>query len=444
MSDEYYIAESGKTKGPFSKAQLRSMWEHGLITSDTQYWTHGLDDWYLVANLLEGETRNEMGDPSGQTSVGYQTSPASNAPNLPQNVVASVEQSSSERDRGGERKPGKGVDAPKQKLGLGCFGVALAIAVLIAGTVWYEATTKSQQRPTVQVSSDESPERRASNELIKGGDYAKAIETDPQNPAPYLLRGRARFREAAAMGPYIGGIWEEMNDAVTDFQKCVELDPTSVNAYYFRGLALATRANWSVTGRTDNTAEALKDLESALSDFAKALELRPEHPDIVRDAQNKFRKIYEVAKAKFEEDESKAESRSPSQYLDRIKKFNNVMIETQLALEDVYQRWQEGTLYQSNDWMSPLQGACLKQRAECESVLRVKPPPEYEEEFAMEIEQAKAFDEEAAAYLQFLNAFTMRNISGADNAFRAALQAGIRAHQINSLRESWWKEHPLP
>src|SRR5205823_4938983 len=109
-----------------------------------------------------------------------------------------------------------------------------------------------------------------SDDFLKQGDYTKAIEADPQNSAAYFARGRGRFRESAAMEPYIGGRWEEMNDAIADFQKYVELDPTSVNAYYFRGLALATRANWSVTERTDNTAEALNDFETALSDFAKA------------------------------------------------------------------------------------------------------------------------------------------------------------------------------
>jgi tetratricopeptide (TPR) repeat protein len=445
------------------------MWDHGLITSDTQYWTHGLDDWYLVANLLEVETGKEMGDPSGQTSDGYQTSPASNAPNLPQNVVAMVEQSSNHKDRGSERKPAQGVDAPKQKLRLGCFRLALAIVALIAVAVWYNATTHFQQRPSAQAMSDDSRERRASNELIKEGAkhevvrvegrvvqltypaaisyYTKAIEADSQNPAAYFARGMALFRETTeTMNPGDVGRREKMNQMIDDFGKCLEIDSTTANdyyaaanAYYNRSLALATRANWGITEQTGDAAEELKDLEDARRDYAKALELRPERADMVKDAEDRARKIYEDTKSKFEDDERKA---TPSQNLDRMKKFNDVMIETQLALEDVYQRWQEVTLYQSNDWMSPLQAACLKQRVECESIMRVKAPPEYEEEFAMVIEEAKAFDKEAAAYLQFLNAFTMRNVYGADDAFRTALQAGIRAHQMNSLRESWWKAHP--
>jgi hypothetical protein len=53
MSADYYIEANGKTQGPYSMAQLRSMWDQGLITSDTQYWTESMDDWYLVSTLLE-------------------------------------------------------------------------------------------------------------------------------------------------------------------------------------------------------------------------------------------------------------------------------------------------------------------------------------------------------------------------------------------------------
>jgi hypothetical protein len=77
MSDIYYLAAGGETKGPYSKAQLKSMWDQGLITSETQYWTEGMDDWYLACTLLENEEEGsrrgpmevQAGDASPQTPV---------------------------------------------------------------------------------------------------------------------------------------------------------------------------------------------------------------------------------------------------------------------------------------------------------------------------------------------------------------------------------------
>src|SRR5437868_2287077 len=64
MLDDYYIDEAGETKGPYSKAQLRSMWDHGLITADTQYWAEGMSDWYLVETLLEPESQGSQTYPA--------------------------------------------------------------------------------------------------------------------------------------------------------------------------------------------------------------------------------------------------------------------------------------------------------------------------------------------------------------------------------------------
>lgn len=52
-ADEYYLCIDGETRGPYSAAQLRSMWNSGAITLDTQYWSDGLDDWYSVSNLFD-------------------------------------------------------------------------------------------------------------------------------------------------------------------------------------------------------------------------------------------------------------------------------------------------------------------------------------------------------------------------------------------------------
>src|SRR5215472_15500213 len=60
MPDDYYIAESGENKGLYSKAQLKSMWDQGLITSDTQYRTERMDDWYLLSTLLDPKEGQDL------------------------------------------------------------------------------------------------------------------------------------------------------------------------------------------------------------------------------------------------------------------------------------------------------------------------------------------------------------------------------------------------
>lgn len=55
MSDQYHILFNGETKGPYSKSQLKSMWDNGLITSNTHYWTDGMVAWLLVASLFESD-----------------------------------------------------------------------------------------------------------------------------------------------------------------------------------------------------------------------------------------------------------------------------------------------------------------------------------------------------------------------------------------------------
>jgi len=56
VSDEYYIYTGGQITGPYLTTQLRSMWDQGLLTSDTQYRTEGMADWHLLSALIEKES----------------------------------------------------------------------------------------------------------------------------------------------------------------------------------------------------------------------------------------------------------------------------------------------------------------------------------------------------------------------------------------------------
>ena len=86
-------------------------------------------------------------------------------------------------------------------------------------------------------------------------DYDEAIRIDPKFAYPYSNRGDARRLNG------------DVDLALTDLNQAVRLDPDFGNAYaYNRGLA------W----------EAKDDLQKALADFMKYVQLAPANPDGLR------------------------------------------------------------------------------------------------------------------------------------------------------------------
>jgi tetratricopeptide (TPR) repeat protein len=81
---------------------------------------------------------------------------------------------------------------------------------------------------------------------------AKAIELDPKNAAAYVSRGVGNYYVPSSLG---GGI----DLAIRDFQKAIELNPRSDEAYLWLGLAMR---------KSNRNAEARKA-------FARSLELNP-------------------------------------------------------------------------------------------------------------------------------------------------------------------------
>ena len=53
MEKVWHIAESGATKGPFSKASLGRMGAEGDLTRDTLVWTAGQDGWKKAGEVTE-------------------------------------------------------------------------------------------------------------------------------------------------------------------------------------------------------------------------------------------------------------------------------------------------------------------------------------------------------------------------------------------------------
>lgn len=98
---------------------------------------------------------------------------------------------------------------------------------------------------------------RGSARLVKGNldgavaDYSKAIELNPKHTEAYYNRGRAY----SVKGDFAA--------AIADYSKVIELDAKHAGAYYNRG-----------SGRF-----VKQDLDGAMADYTKAVELDPKHAD---------------------------------------------------------------------------------------------------------------------------------------------------------------------
>jgi tetratricopeptide (TPR) repeat protein len=86
-------------------------------------------------------------------------------------------------------------------------------------------------------------------------DFTKAIEINPSNLLAYGSRGSAYYFK------------NEFNQAIADFNKVIALKPDTAKGYYCRGLAYAKKG----------------DNEKALDDFNKAIELNPRYNEAYGD-----------------------------------------------------------------------------------------------------------------------------------------------------------------
>jgi len=55
MSDpiKYFVLVGEEKKGPYTLAQLQTMWRAGSLTIDTQYWFDGQGEWMPLGTILE-------------------------------------------------------------------------------------------------------------------------------------------------------------------------------------------------------------------------------------------------------------------------------------------------------------------------------------------------------------------------------------------------------
>jgi len=51
-----YLHIQGEQRGPYAKAQVQTMWNSGLITSDALYWQEGMSEWAPISALVTEPT----------------------------------------------------------------------------------------------------------------------------------------------------------------------------------------------------------------------------------------------------------------------------------------------------------------------------------------------------------------------------------------------------
>jgi len=72
-ADSYYISQAGVITGPFTTAQIRSLWKSGGITADSMHRPAGSETWSPVADLIKrtGWFTSELGRRGHLTPFGW-------------------------------------------------------------------------------------------------------------------------------------------------------------------------------------------------------------------------------------------------------------------------------------------------------------------------------------------------------------------------------------
>lgn len=66
----FYVHQDGHQSGPFTRSQLQSMWEQGILNASATFWTEGMADWARLSDLCEGmATSPELRAPKNPATV---------------------------------------------------------------------------------------------------------------------------------------------------------------------------------------------------------------------------------------------------------------------------------------------------------------------------------------------------------------------------------------
>ncbi|KGG17189.1 tetratricopeptide repeat protein [Prochlorococcus sp. MIT 0602] len=145
----------------------------------------------------------------------------------------------------------------------------------------FSTTSKNMTTSNLKIhTADEYVDRGVAkmNDDVEGAmnDFNKAIEIDPNNALAYYFRGYAKYYEL-----------EVYSGAISDYSKAIEIDPSNSNFYTARGFSK----------------QAIKDSIGATNDFFKALEINPRNADayygrgIAQQLYNKEGAIEDYSKA---------------------------------------------------------------------------------------------------------------------------------------------------
>ena len=277
---EYHICINGQVKGPYSKGQLKSMWENGLITSDTQYWREGLNDWLYLKNFF------------GNNEKIY------------------------ERHFQLEKKTDSYPDSPietKKRSGCSSYLILATLISLLALFIYhqisYESHTSEFKEINSTTTSNLTPQQKACEAFIAQGEnsksinnaiifYNKAIEADPKSFLAFFRRGYAYYQlQNDPTNENDAKLSAE--NAISNFNHAIEINPKSAETIYDRGLAYALKAFWNTKYTSpDHYSEykVIEDFNQALNDYSRALQINP-NLDGVKDAINKANKFLADATA---------------------------------------------------------------------------------------------------------------------------------------------------
>ena len=104
-------------------------------------------------------------------------------------------------------------------------------------------------------------------------DFTKAIELDPKDRLAYASRGFARFEK------------EDLDGVIADFSKVIDLDPQNGLAYSFRGSARGNKGN----------------LAGAIADFTEAIDRDPKRADHYANRATAYRALGDKTRAASDE-----------------------------------------------------------------------------------------------------------------------------------------------
>jgi len=259
IADDFYIAEAGQTKGPYSMGQLKSMWDQGLITSDTQYWREGLDDWHLLEMLFETESQDSQPDPAKNRQADTAT------------AAVSPKQAPSKAPLGTPQSSARiGVDVRENS---GGGWIIVSILIIMFAVVLYalhsRETNGSFDNPPPEQSygddvdsyvSQAEASMRAEDIQQAVSAYEKAIGINRSDSSLHVKLGMLCLNYYLA-NPGVGDSIDFLYKAHEAFNKAIHLNASSADAYLGRGIVF----------------DQLVNPEQALADLNKAIELAPKH-----------------------------------------------------------------------------------------------------------------------------------------------------------------------